>query len=204
MGGSWEGLQLRSEMAKGPADEQGMQTHRRARLARGDRRAARDWVVRALRNGAEGGGEWLRGKGAGQAAARRAKGRPRAGHANAPPRKQGTRTGPRLGCTCPAQWRGGAGENGLGGRGRGRLLRGERKGDHAQGMLTHRRTACAGWRTTRAVRALRNGAEVREKWFSGKGAGQAAARGAKGRPQAGHANAPPRKTGTWRRSCCPF
>ncbi len=26
----------------------------------------------------------------------------------------------------------------------GRLLRGEQKGDHAQGMQTHRRTACAG------------------------------------------------------------
>jgi hypothetical protein len=66
------------------------------------------------------GGEWLRGKGAGQAAARGAKGRPRAGDANAPPRKTGTRRRrcfQCLGCTCPAQWRGGAGENGKGGRG---------------------------------------------------------------------------------------
>ena len=61
------------------------------------------------------GGEGLRGKGAGQAAVRGAKGRPRAGHANAPPRKTGMRRRTCcqcLGCTCPAQLRGGAGENG--------------------------------------------------------------------------------------------
>jgi hypothetical protein len=57
------------------------------------------------------GEEWLREKGAGQAAARGAKGRPSAGHANAPPRSWY-----RMTCypsrTCPAQWRGGAGEIG--------------------------------------------------------------------------------------------
>jgi hypothetical protein len=37
------------------------------------------------------GGEWLRGKGAGLATAREAKGRPRAGMQNAPPCKDGTR-----------------------------------------------------------------------------------------------------------------
>ena len=49
------------------------------------------------------------------------------------------------------------------------LLRGERKGDHAQGMLTHRRADGAGRRAICAVRALRNGAEVRGRM--GKGAG---------------------------------
>ncbi len=98
------------------------------------------------------GGNWFRWKGAGQAAAQGAKGRPRAGHANAPPRKR-NRKQARLRmclwgkrspsaymmtshpcCTRPAQWREGAGENVKGERRRGRLLRGERKGDHAQGM----------------------------------------------------------------------
>jgi hypothetical protein len=153
-------------------------------------------------------------------------------------------------CTRPAQWREGAGENVKGERGRGKLLRGERKGDHAQGMLTHRRARLArgGGRATSVwvVLALRNGAEERgrmvkvkgggagccagserattrwackrtaaqlvqddapafglyapcemarrcgREWLRGKGAGRAAARGAKGRPRAGHANAPPR------------
>ena len=49
-------------MAKWPADEQGMQTHRRARKARG---LARAWVVRALRNGAEVRGRMVKGEGGG-------------------------------------------------------------------------------------------------------------------------------------------
>jgi hypothetical protein len=57
------------------------------------------------------GGEWLRWKGAGQAAAQGAKGRPRAGHANAPPRNW-CRMTRQPGCTCPAQWRGSERENG--------------------------------------------------------------------------------------------
>jgi len=65
VGGSREGLQPRSEMAKWPADEQGMQTHRRARLARSRGRAAREWVVRALRNGAEVRGRMVKGEGGG-------------------------------------------------------------------------------------------------------------------------------------------
>jgi hypothetical protein len=44
---------------------QSMQTHHRARQARGDRRAAREWVVRALRNGAEVQGRMVKGEGGG-------------------------------------------------------------------------------------------------------------------------------------------
>ena len=58
------------------------------------------------------GGKLLREKGPAHATARGAKGQQRAGHANAPPRSWCRMPGPCLGCTCPAQWRGGAGENG--------------------------------------------------------------------------------------------
>ena len=61
------------------------------------------------------------------------------------------------------------------GLGRGTLLSGERKGDHAQGMLTYRRArqARSGRRAARAwvVRALRDGAEVRGRMVKGEGGG---------------------------------
>ena len=61
-GEGW-GKLLRRERKCGHA--QGMQTHRRARLARGRGRAAREWVVRALRNGAEVRGRMVKGEGGG-------------------------------------------------------------------------------------------------------------------------------------------
>ena len=61
------------------------------------------------------------------------------------------------------------------GKGWGKLLRGERKCGHAQGMLTHRRARLARGRGRTArewvVRALRNGAEVRGRMVKGEGDG---------------------------------
>jgi hypothetical protein len=168
-----------------------MPTHRRAKLARGGRRAARAWVVRALRDGAEVRGRMVKGEGGGaRCCAGGSKKRPRAGHANAPPRSWSRMTGPCLGCTCPAQWRGGAGENGKRGKGAG-------LGCCAGSERATTRRACL--RTAAQMKqadappvlyvpcamARRCGGER----LKGKGAGQAAARGAKWRPRAGHANA---------------
>ncbi len=56
-------------------------------------------------------------------------------------------------------------------KGRGRLLHGEQKGVHVQGVQTHRRAASARCRAARAERALHNGAEVWGRMVKGDGGG---------------------------------
>ena len=56
---------------------------------------------------------------------------------------------------------------------------GSKKGDHAQGMQTHRRASGAVSRATNAVRALRNGAEVRGRMVKGERGGAGCCAGSK-------------------------